>query len=68
MANKEYLCKCNNCDAILYDENPQIDAQKIDIANFEMIIPMELLNDEGDSYWGCPNCQTDAYLTEIYEN
>lgn len=62
----EYLCKCNNCDSVMYDENPcPTNQSKVDVSNFEIILPMELINDDGDSFWGCGNCQTDAYLTNI---
>ena len=27
----EHLCKCNNCGNILYDENPQVGAEKYNI-------------------------------------
>lgn len=62
---KVNLCKCNNCGSILYDENPKIGAKEkeTDKINQE-ILPMELLND-GETYWGCGNCQTDAYLTDF---
>jgi len=26
---------------------------------------MELLNEEGDSYYGCGNCKTDSYLIDL---
>lgn len=28
---KDYLCKCNNCDYILIDKNPQTDAIKLEV-------------------------------------
>ncbi len=63
---KSYLCKCNNCGSIFYDENPKsenllINTEKINLS----ILPMELLNEEGDSFYGCGNCKTDGYLTDI---
>lgn len=61
---KANLCKCNNCDNILYDENPQIGAIEIDTEEFEEILPMELLNEDGDSFWGCGICQTDSFLSD----
>lgn len=61
----EYLVKCNSCDAVLYDENPKPDAVKIDISTIAgEILPMEQLND-GETFWGCGNCQTDEFLTDI---
>lgn len=63
---KTELCKCNKCGNIMYDENPQIGAKKHNVMEFECeILPMELLNDEGDSYWGCGDCETDEYLTDF---
>mgnify|MGYP003538891256 CR=1 FL=1 len=64
--NTEYICYCNNCCNYLYDENPNLDATKFAPSSFNKpILPMELLNEEGDSFWGCGNCQTDAYLIDI---
>lgn len=28
---KDYLCKCNNCDSILIDKNPQVNSIKFDV-------------------------------------
>jgi uncharacterized C2H2 Zn-finger protein len=58
----EYLCKCNNCDTILIDENPQVGAVK-------QLVPagaesMEQ-NTDGETYWCCPKCRTDAYLIDM---
>lgn len=49
----------------MYDENPQIGAKEIETEDFDSILPMELLNDYGDSYWGCGDCQTDEYLIDL---
>lgn len=62
----ENLCKCNNCGKIMYDENPQTNSTKIDIKLISVIVyPMEMLNEEGDTFWGCGDCQTDSFLTDI---
>jgi hypothetical protein len=67
--NPEYICKCTNCDSFLYDENPQVGATKHYPPSFGVeILPMELLNKDGDSFWGCGNCQTDAHLIDLDEN
>lgn len=67
--NPEHICKCTNCDTYLYDENPQTDAVKYFPSSFGTeILPMELLNKDGVSFWGCGNCQTDAYLIDLDEN
>lgn len=63
---KEYICICNNCGCLMYDENPNTSQPKIDINNIEQpVVSMELINEEGDSYYGCPNCETDAYLMDV---
>lgn len=50
----------------MYDENPQIGAEEKEIGDVDIpIYPMELLNDNGDSYWGCGECETDEYLTDL---
>ena len=60
MKIRDYLCKCNMCDSILIDENPQVNAKKhaVDIEN---VAPMSK-NNEGQ--WVCPVCGTDGYLTD----
>lgn len=61
---RAHLCKCNNCDTVFYDENPKIGAKEIETEDFEVIYPLELLND-GESFWGCGVCETDSYLTDL---
>jgi hypothetical protein len=58
------LCKCNNCERILIDENPQTNAKKYDIKGIK-VHSMEYINDYENSFWACPHCQTDAYLTDL---
>lgn len=63
---EEYICKCNNCGTLMYDENPQTDQPKIDVSNLPLeIYPMELLEEDGESYRGCGHCQTDGYLVDV---
>lgn len=62
---KTHLCKCNNCGNILYDENPRIGAKELETESFGIMLPMELLNEDGESFWGCSECETDAYLTDL---
>lgn len=68
------LCRCNNCETILVDENPQIHAdlhqvyvnesgQWIDGKGQE-VASMEYFEEEGGRYIGCPICETDGYLTD----
>jgi len=62
---KSNLCKCSKCESVFYDENPKIGAKEVEIESFTEVLPMELLNDDGDSFWGCGNCQTDEFLTDL---
>lgn len=55
------LCKCNNCNRLLIDRNPQDGA-----STFE--VPRDLLETvkiEEENSWGCPKCKTDQYLTDV---
>jgi len=61
---KTELCKCNNCERLLIDENPQINAEKIEVGNMK-VHSMEYIEEENEGYWACPHCLTDAYLTDI---
>lgn len=66
---KHYLCKCNRCDSILFDENPGENSVLIDITTIEEPINnMIHFYGGGKFYWGCPNCCTDSYLTDIIDN
>lgn len=65
------LCKCNNCDLLLVDKNPQVVAKVYDIfedsdrqwVNSENIevAEMDYFNDS----WGCPICESDNFLIDI---
>ena len=57
---KTELCKCNNCESILYDQNPQINAPTYFAPKGTE--NMELIENE---FWGCPICKTDDYLTDL---
>jgi len=59
------LCKCNNCDSILLDQNPQVGAKQHNLGQFPNIKHMEYLKDENESFWVCPVCKTDDYLTDL---
>lgn len=57
------ICRCNNCGAILHDENPQIGAKFFPLdENFQF---MKQFQEDGEIFWGCPNCETDNYLIDI---
>jgi hypothetical protein len=57
-----YLCKCNMCDNILIDTNPQTDAKMYPYRN---VPSTESMTDEEGGLIGCPVCKTDAYLTDL---
>lgn len=58
-----YLCKCNNCDNILVDENPQIKAKEHELSGEEL--QMIYVQDGDTWYWVCPICLTDSYLIDM---
>lgn len=58
-----HICKCNKCDARLFDENPKDDSPK-QIPNGNEL-SMVQIDDDGEFFWGCPNCNTDCFLTDI---
>lgn len=61
---KANLCKCNNCDSILIDQNSQIGANEYDLSGEE--IEMQYMQDEdGEYFWACPLCETDDYLIDL---
>ena len=55
----EYICKCNNCDSLLIDNNPQVGAKQYDVDSLSL---NELISIE--DMRACPNCKTDEYLTD----
>lgn len=62
------LCKCNYCDSILIDENPQVGAPLYDLKDYPQALEMQrvsaVINDPETEYWACPNCLTDSFLTD----
>jgi hypothetical protein len=65
---KAQLCKCNNCNVIMFDDNPSNQPE------FEAptgTLSMEQVEDtnEGDLersfFWACPVCLTDAHLVDV---
>lgn len=59
------LCKCNNCDAVLIDKNPQVDTKEYTLSGNELSMVNCVLGGDLIPFWGCPNCLTDEYLTAI---
>ena len=69
-AFKTELCKCNNCDTIMVDENAQIGGKRYLIHDGkthlnEPVEEMERCDDMGDGFWACPVCLTDGYLVDL---
>ncbi len=67
MENTAQLCRCNNCMAIMIDENPS-DQPEFEIP--ENVQYMVECNDEDTPaeygfFWGCPNCLTDGYFIDV---
>jgi hypothetical protein len=61
MATTANLCKCNNCESVLIDQNSQIGAKEYPLTGKE--IEMQYLENEGA--WICPICETDDFLTDL---
>jgi len=65
---KANLCKCNNCDNTLIDQNPQIGATEHDLKGHELEMQYFqglVENEERELFWGCPICETDDYLQDL---
>lgn len=58
---KTELCKCNNCDSILIDQNPQIGAKELDTKDYPTIKQMMWKDD----HWVCCVCKTDEFLIDL---
>lgn len=70
------LCHCNNCETILIDENPQVNAKIYTIIDnycesfpnkkIEMMAYMKDKNSQDQQhFWYCPICETDDYLIDL---
>lgn len=64
------LCKCNNCNNVLIDQNPQVNATEHQLTGKEL--DMQFFGGgvkdkygKDNNYWGCPICLTDEFLTDI---
>lgn len=62
---KAELCRCNSCDAILIDENPQLNAPLLDVPIGALSMVQLEIEEEGCIYWVCLNCETDEFLTDL---
>lgn len=71
---KVNLCKCNNCDNIMIDQNSQVGSKLYDLDKESkcddfpecIIEEMQYIKDDvGEYFWGCPICETDGYLQDL---
>lgn len=62
---KAKLCKCNNCDTVMIDQNPKTDTPELEVP--DNATDMQFIDEEGGGYWGCPVCDDDGYLMDITE-
>jgi len=58
------LCKCNRCDLVMLDKNPQINAPTYKVNLFKIEDMQYLKDNGGDYFWACPTCESDEYLTD----
>ena len=42
----DYLCKCNNCETVMIDENPQTNAEKHPLTGKEVEMEFNIFNKE----------------------
>lgn len=67
---KANLCKCNNCDLVIIDQNPQIGATLHELTGKEVSMQYisglkEKENQEQEYFWVCPQCLVDDYLIDL---
>ena len=60
---KATLCKCNNCDSVLIDDNPQTNAIFHTLKGGEMTM-LEITDENGFGFV-CPICLVDDYLIDL---
>ena len=60
---KAKLTKCLNCDTIMFDENPN-DQPELPVP--DGTVEMIRGEDEDGYFIGCPVCNTDGYLIDLY--
>lgn len=58
------LCFCNNCMTVLEDTNPQIGAKEYEDHLYSNVLSLTTQEDEDGFYQGCPNCNSDGYLSD----
>ncbi len=67
--NKAQLCRCNNCMAIMVDQNPSEQPEFIIPGNVQEMVEYndEDTRPEDGFFWACPNCLTDGYFIDVTE-
>lgn len=56
------LCTCNNCGNVYEDLNAN--KGQIEYPDSIIVDLLELIQKDGETFWGCPQCQDDAHLTD----
>lgn len=62
---KANLCKCNKCDIVLIDQNPQNNAPEFEIPGQAQ--GMQFIDNKDGVFWACPVCEDDGSLIDITE-
>ena len=65
---KTPLCKCNKCDTIYIDTNPQVGVAQFKAPTNTPTLTVQYDEFSADYFKGCPKCKTDGYLIDITEN
>lgn len=47
---------------ILEDHNPQVNAYEF--SDDVVVLELVKLEEDGEYFWACPNCETDGYLSD----
>jgi len=65
------VCHCNNCGGVFYDDNPSDESIDYPLSEVKDKVSgsLELLEDEGGFFKGCPSCKTDGCLMDnLHDN
>lgn len=65
---KLFVCQCLNCGTVMVDNNPSDNLYYVDENFVNKLEEQKKFIDEDDglSYYGCPNCETDSYLFDYF--
>lgn len=60
------LCTCGNCGNVYRDLNPSDESKYYDskVGDEFIIVDLAHLEENGETFLGCPVCQTDSYLQD----